>query len=139
MLDYLERNLTKAQRREVAQYMAQYNHLDAIIKAKQLEAMPSKTSTIKDEPVQESSSDQTEADVYLKKSFEIDELIKTKQKLDIVYNRVKPLHKLIWDEHFINGEADFKVYYDYDNDFTKTTYYEEKKELMNIVAECLNI
>lgn len=137
MLDYLERNLNDAEKQEVSKYMSQYNNLDAIIKSKQLEAMPSKTSTIKDDPVQESSSNKTEADVYLAKSYEIDDLIKVKQKLDIVYERVKPLHKLIWDENFIGNQMDADIYYG--NDITKKTYYAEKKELMVIVAECLGI
>lgn len=139
MLDYLNRQLTKKERREVARCMSQYNNLDAIIESKRMNLMPSKTSTIKENPVQESNKTVHEADLYLNKSLEIDELTLTKRRMDMAYKRVKPLHKLIWDEHFINDRADYEIYYDPQNGISKRNYYREKEELMVVVAECLKI
>lgn len=137
MLNYLERNLTKSERRKVAKYMSQYNNMDSIIESKRLELFPSKTSTIKPDAVQETNSNTTEADKYLKESLAIDEMVAAKKKMDIAYKNAKPLHKLIWDEHFIDGRMDADIYYP--NDITKRTYYREKNELMNVVAACLEI
>lgn len=137
MLDYLDRELTKKERRQVARYMAQYYNMEAIIESKRLELIPSKTAKIKDVSVQESNTNTSEADKYLKKSIEIDELMLVKKQLDEIYKRAKPLHRLIWDEHFIEGRRDADIYYG--NDITKRTYYREKNELMQVVAECLGI
>lgn len=139
MLDYLERNLTKSERRTVARYMSQYNNMDAIIQSRKSELFPSKTSTLKEDVVQESNNNNSDSDVYLKNKLYVDDMLINKTRLDLVYNNAKPLHKLIWDEHFINGRADFEIYYDWDNDMTKRSYYREKNELMQVVAECLKI
>jgi phosphoribosylanthranilate isomerase len=136
-LDYLKRNLTKKERRQIARYMSQYNNMSAIIESKRMDLMPSITSSIKLDAVQETNTNASEADKYLKKSMAIDDLVRAKNKLDEVYKRAKPLHKLIWDEHFIDGRRDSDIYYG--EDITKRTYYREKNELMNVVAECLGI
>lgn len=137
MLNYLEKELTKKDRRTVARYMSQYNNMEAIINSKMMSIMPSTTSTIKPDAVQESNTNISEADKYLDKKLEIDEMVMTKRKLDEIYKRVKPLHRLIWDEHFIDGRRDSDIYYG--EDITKRTYYREKNELMQVVAECLGV
>lgn len=135
-LEYLERKLTKSEKRQVARYMSQYENMDAIIKARTVSLVSSKVSSIKEDPVQETNTNSSEQDKVLLK---MDDLIMAKKRLDMVYTRVKPLHKLIWDEHFIGGIPDFQIYYDPANDVTKKRYYQEKNELMNVVAECLGI
>lgn len=112
MLDYLERTLSKKDRRRVGEYMAQYNNMDAVIESKRIELMPSKVSAVKENPVQESGTNDSEADKYLRKSMVINQMIIDKKRLDIVYNRAKPLHKLIWDEHFVDGRMDADIYYE---------------------------
>lgn len=139
MLEYLDTKLTKGQRKKVARYMAQYKNMEAIIRSKQLQLIPSKTSTLKENPVQESNISPSEAYMYLEKSEEVESMLATKQRLDIAYESIKPLHKLIWDEHFINDIRDFEIYYNPDHGINKKTYYREKNELMNVVAECLQI
>ena len=139
MLDYLNRQLSKKERRETAKYMAQYNNITAIIDSKRSNLMPSLTSSVKENPVQETNISTNESDKYLKKKLEIDKLVQAKRSMDIAYNRIKPLHKLIWDEHFINGRADYEIYYDPENGISKRNYYREKDELMVIVAECLEV
>lgn len=117
--------------------MSQYNNIGAIIESKRMELIPSKVTSIKEISVQESNANHSEADKYLNKSLHIDDMILAKKKMDAVYKRAKPLHRLIWDEHFIDGRMDADIYYG--NDITKRTYYREKNELMNVVAECLGV
>src|SRR5699024_2176662 len=111
----------------------------AIIKSKKSELHPSKTATIKQDAVQESHNSPRESDVYLEKKLVVDDMVSIKRKLDIVYNKIKPLHKMIWDEHFINGVRDFEIYYDKKYELNKKAYYSEKNELMLVVAESLGI
>lgn len=137
MLAYLSRQLTKKERRSVIRYMQQYNNMGAIIESKRLDLMPDRTSTIKENPVQESNIFRSEAEDYAIESLEIEEYENIKKKLDLAYDAVRPIQKLIWDEHFIIGRTDADVYYG--NDITKRTYYREKNELILVVAECLGI
>lgn len=139
LLAYLERNLTKVERRKVARYMSQLNNLESIINSKKMSLFPSKTSTIKPDSVQESNGNNSDSDKYITMRIEVDDLELAKRRMDEIYKNAKPLHKLIWDFHFIAGEPDFKIYYDPENGVSKKTYYREKTELMNVVAECLNI
>lgn len=135
-LDYLERKLTKSEKRQVAWYMSQYNNIDAIIRSRTISLVSSKVSSIKEDPVQETNTNASEQDKIMLK---IDNYIMAKKRMDIVYNKVKPFHKLIWDEHFIKGMPDFQIYYDPKKGITKKRYYQEKNELMSVVAESLEI
>jgi len=69
----------------------------------------------------------------------MDDIVVSKKKMYIAYDAWKPLHKLIWDEHFLNGVPDYHLYYDLKNGVSKKRYYQEKNELMLVVAECLGI
>ena len=137
MLEYLNRQLSKKERKTVIRYMKQYKNLNAIIESKKLDLMPSHTVTYEEKPSQPSNQFYSEAEEYTEKAIEIDEYVIVKKKLDLAYESVKPIQKLIWDEHFINGRMDADVYYG--NDITKRTYYREKNELILVVAECLGI
>lgn len=137
MLDYLNKQLSKKDKRTITRYMSQYNNMEAIIESRKFNLIPSKVATIKEDAVQESNTNVNEADKYLEKKLAADDMEMVKKKLDEIYSRAKPLHKLIWDEHFIDGRMDADIYYG--NDITKRTYYREKNELMQVVAECLGI
>ena len=137
LLSYLNRTLSKEEKKEVIKYMKQYNNISAIIEAKKLDSMPSITSSIKDVHVQESNAGGDRMDKYLDKMQEIDELLEVKKKLDVIYDKIKPIQKLIWDDNIINNFMDADLYYGHD--ITKRTYYREKNELLILVAECLEI
>src|SRR5699024_3742388 len=98
LLSYLNRTLSKEEKKEDIKYMNQYNNISAIIEAKKLDYMPSITSTIKDVHVQESNAGGDSMDKYLDKMQEIDELLEVKKKLDVIYDKIKPIQKLIWDD-----------------------------------------
>lgn len=137
LLDYLERQLTKRDKSKVIRYMKQYNNMAAIIESRKLDAEPSITSSVKADAVQESNGFNSSTENSALKLAEANEMLVIKKKLDAVYHRAKPIHRLIWDEHFIDGRMDADIYYG--NDITKRTYYREKNELINVVAECLGI
>ena len=137
MLDYLNRQLTKKEKSKVIRYMKQYNNMTAIIESRKLDAQPNITSSVKEDAVQESNGFNSSTENSAMRLLEADDILITKQKLDTVYCRAKPIHKLIWDEHFIDGRMDADIYYG--NDITKRTYYREKNELISVVAECLGI
>lgn len=137
MLNYLDRQLTKKEKSKVARYMKQYNNMAAIIESRKLDAEPSITSSVKADAVQESNGFNSSTENSALKLAEANEMLVIKKKLDAVYHRAKPIHRLIWDEHFIDGRMDADIYYG--NDITKRTYYREKNELINVVAECLGI
>ena len=109
----------------------------AIIESKKIDADPNITSTVKGVSVQETNKFNSSTENTAMKLLEIDGMIKVKKKLDAVYERAKPIQRLIWDEHFIDGRMDADIYYG--NDIMKRTYYREKNELINVVAECLGI
>lgn len=137
MLTYLKREINSKERRSIIRYMSQYKNIEAIIQSKKLDLMPSRTSSIKENPVQESNEFRSEAETYTINSMKIDEYEAIKKLLDIAYNSVKPIQKKIWEEHFIDGRKDTDVYYG--NDIAKRTYYKEKDELIRVVAECLRV
>ena len=137
MFKYLERQLTKRDKSKVIRYMKQYNNMAAIIESRKLDAEPSITSSVKADAVQESNGFNSSTENSALKLAEANEMLVIKKKLDAVYHRAKPIHRLIWDEHFIDGRMDADIYYG--NDITKRTYYREKNELINVVAECLGI
>lgn len=137
MLDYLNRQLTKKEKSKVIRYMKQYNNMAAIIESRTLEAQPNITSSIRSDSVQESNGFSSSTESSAMKLLEADDVLITKRKLDTIYHRARPIHKLIWDEHFIDGRMDADIYYG--NDITKRTYYREKNELISVVAECLGI
>ena len=137
MLAYLDNELTEKEKRRTIKYMKQYRTLDAIIKSKELDLLPSHTVEFKEKPSQASNQFYSEAEEYAIKSEEIDHYIRLKKVLDLAYESAKPLHKEIWDEHFIDGLPDMEVYYG--RGISKRTYYKEKNELVKIVAECLRV
>lgn len=117
--------------------MKQYKNIDAIIKSRKLDLLPSHTVTYEEKPSQRTNSFYSEAEEYTFEVLKIEEYSLVKKKLDYAYGSVKSIQKLIWDEHFIDGRMDADIYYG--NDITKRTYYREKNELISVVAECLSI
>lgn len=137
MIMYLTKQLSSKEKRQVTRYLRQYKKIDAIIQSKQMDLMPNITSTLNDIAVQTSNGFHSEAEEYTIKVMEIDEYVRIKKKLDLAYNSVKDVQRIIWDEHYIEGHSDTDVYYG--NDINKRTYYREKRELILLTAEILNI
>lgn len=139
MLDYLKREISGKERKKVIRYMTQYRNLEAIIESKRMDLFPSHTVTYEERPSQSTNAFYSEAEEYAIAVAEIDEYVHVKRKLDLAYRSVKPVQRMIWDEHFIEGRNDIDIYNDYKNGITRRTYYREKGELIRVVAECLSI
>lgn len=138
-LGYLQNQLNKKDRREVIRHMKQYKNIDAIIKSRKLDLLPSHTVTYEEKPSQRTNSFYSEAEEYTFEVLKIEEYSLVKKKLDYAYGSVKPIQKLIWDEHFIDGRNDPDIYNEQKNKTTRKAYYREKSELIQVVAECLSI
>lgn len=135
MLTYLDKELTKKERKKVIRYMTQYRNLDAIIESKRMDLYPSQTTSYEEKPSQRSNAFHSEAEDFAIKKEEIDDLEHVKKKLDLAYQSVKPLQQMIWIERFVEGRNDTDVHYGHQ--IARKTYYREKAELINVVAECL--
>lgn len=137
MLTYLNKQLSKKERKSVIRYMNQYRNLDAIIKSKKMDLFPSHTVDYEEKPSQSVRNFHSEAESFAISVDEIEQYQRIKDRLDIVYDSIKPIQRTIWNESFIDGKYDTDV--QVDNDMSKRTYYREKNELINIVAECLGL
>lgn len=135
MLDYLDKQLNKKERKQVIRYMTQYKTLDAIIESKRMDLYPSYTVTYEEKPSQSTNAFHSEAEDFTIDRAEIDEYVHVKKKLDLAYQSVKPTQKLIWDERFVEGRMDTDIHYGHG--ITRRTYFREKNELIAVVAECL--
>ncbi len=135
MLSYLNKQLSKKERKSVIRYMTQYRNLDAIIRSKQMDLLPSHTVDYEEKPSQSVRNFHSEAETFAINVDEIEQYRRVKSRLDIVYESIKPLQRTIWNESFIDGRYDVDI--QVDNDISKRTYYREKNELICIVAECL--
>src|SRR5690625_1675077 len=62
ILKYLDRQLTKRERRTVIRYLRQYKNLEAIIYSKEMDLIPSRSSEFKETPVQESNEFHSQAE-----------------------------------------------------------------------------
>lgn len=137
MLNYLDKQLSKQDKRNTIRYMSQYRNLEAIIESKRMDIGKSHVQGFEENESQSTFSFHSECEDYAIQKEEVEEYERIKKKLDIAYKHLKPLHKEIWEERYITGKYDTDVYHDLR--IEKKAYYAEKKELINIVAECLGI
>lgn len=136
LLAYLDNELSNKDKRNTIKLMRQYRKLDAIIQSKESRVEPSHTVEFK-EKVQSSNQFRSEVENAVMASIEVDNYKQIKRVLDLAYDSVTPLQQEIWNEHFTDGLPDAEVYYG--RNIAKRTYYEEKRELIKIVAECLRV
>ena len=139
MLIYLDKELTSKEKRKAIRYMKQYNKLDAIIKSKESTLLPSHTVSYEEKPSQSVREFSSEAEDYTIRSVEIDEYRNAKKILDIAYESSNYMQKIIWEKHFIDNVRDTDIYYEPEYKINRKRYYQEKRELINFVAECLRV
>ncbi|GIP63350.1 hypothetical protein J32TS6_19050 [Virgibacillus pantothenticus] len=137
MLSYLNKQLTNKERKSVIRYMTQYKNLEAIIESKEMDLYPSHSVSYEEKPGKSSRKFYSEAEAFTIQNNEIDEYRRVKKRLDLAYESIKPLQRLIWDERFVEGRTDADVHYGHN--IPKRTYYKEKNELICVVAECLGV
>jgi len=131
-LAFLETKLSKEVKRKTEKLMSGYKNLEAIIESRKLDA-PKLTVNYQPSESQRGNQFHSETERLAINSTELDDLVKTKKKLDLVYFSLKPTQQRIWDYRFLLGRSDIDVYMDLD--MPDRTYYRLKREMIAVVAE----
>lgn len=136
-LSFLNMTLNKEVKRQAEKLMSRYRIFDAIIESKKLDLEPRLTQNPEPSEIQRGNQFYSATENAVMTEFEIEEYVRTKRKLNLVYESLKPVQQEIWDERYINGRRDVDVYNDLD--LTDKTYYRLKREMVAIVAEAFGL
>lgn len=136
-LSFMNMHVSKEAKRQAEKLMARYKVIDAIIESKKLDLEPSITQNYNVSESQRSNIPSSPTENAVLAEIEIEEYVKTKRKLNLVYDSLKPIQQQIWEERYISGRRDVDVY----NDLIMTdrTYYREKREMVAIVTEAFGL
>ena len=131
-LAFLDIRLSKEVKRKTEKLMSSYKNLEAIIESRKLDS-PKMTVNYQASETQRGNQFHSETESLAMNKIEIEEFIKTKRKLDLVYYSLKPVQQRIWDQKFLLGRYDVDVYMDLN--IPDRTYYRLKREMIAVVAE----
>ncbi len=131
-LAFLETHLSKEVKRKTEKLMSGYKNLEAIIESRKLDA-PKMVVNYQPSESQRGNQFHSQTEQLAIGKVELDELMKTKKKLDLVYYSLKPIQQRIWDYKFLLGRYDVDVYNDLG--LPDRTYYRLKREMIAVVAE----
>jgi ArpU family phage transcriptional regulator len=131
-LAFLDTRLSKEVKRKTEKLMSSYKNIEAIIESRKMDA-PKMVVNYQPSEAQRSNQFHSETEKLALNKIEIDEYIKTKRKLDLVYYSLKPVQQRIWDHKFLLGRYDVDVYTDLN--LPDRTYYRLKREMIAVVAE----
>jgi ArpU family phage transcriptional regulator len=131
-LAFLDTRLSKDVKRKTEKLMSSYKNLEAIIESRKLDA-PKLVVNYQASESQRGNQFHSETEKLAINKIDVDEYIKTKRKLDLVYHSLKPVQQRIWDYKFLLGRYDVDVYTDLD--LPDRTYYRLKREMIAVVAE----
>jgi ArpU family phage transcriptional regulator len=112
--------------------MSSYKTIGAIIESRKLDS-PKMVVNYQPSESQRGNQFYSETEKLAMNRIELDEYIKTKRKLDLVYYSLKPSQQRIWDQKFLLGRYDIDVYTDLD--IPDRTYYRLKRDMIAVVAE----
>ena len=136
-LAFLNTTLTKEVRRKAEKLMSKYRMLDAIIESRKLDLEPSMVVNYQPSESQRGNQFHSETERLALSEVEIEGLVRTKRKLSLIYDSLKPSQQKIWDERYVLGRQDADVYRElYMPD---RTYYRLKREMIADVAEAFNL
>lgn len=135
-LAFLDTRLSKDIKRKTEKLMSSYKNLEAIIESRKLDA-PKMVVNYQASESQRGNQFHSETEKLAMNRIEIDEYIKTKRKLDLVYYSLKPVQQRIWDHKFLLGRYDIDVYTDLN--LPDRTYYRLKREMIAVVAEAFGL
>lgn len=136
-LSFLNTSISKEAKRQAEKLMSRYKILDAIIESKKMDLEPRLTQNPEPSEIQRGNQFYSSVENAAMTEFEIEEYVRTKRKLDLVYESLKPIQQQIWDHRFTKGRYDMDVYLDLD--IRRRTYYRFKRELVAIVAEAFGL
>lgn len=136
-LAFLETCLTKESKRKAEKLMSRYKVLEAIIESRKLDLEPRLTVNYQSSESQRGNQFHSETEKLAMTEMELEEYVRTKRKLSLVYQSLKPLQQQIWDRRYIIGQYDTDIYNDLS--MTDRTYYRLKREMIAVVAEAFGL
>lgn len=136
-LAFLNTTLTKEVKRKAEKLMRRYKMLDAIIESRKLDLEPSMTVNYKPSESQRGNQFSSDTEKLAMNEMEIEELVRTKRKLNLIYNTLKPNQQKIWDQRYLLERFDSDVYNDLG--IPDRSYYRLKREMIADVAEAFNL
>jgi ArpU family phage transcriptional regulator len=131
-LAFLDTRLSKEVKRKTEKLMSSYKNLEAIIESRKLDA-PKMVVNYQASESQRGNQFHSETETLALNKIEVDEYIKTKRKLDLVYYSLKPIQQRMWDQKYLLGRYDVDVYMDLE--LPHRTYYRLKREMISVVAD----
>ncbi|MEC0271905.1 MULTISPECIES: ArpU family phage packaging/lysis transcriptional regulator [Peribacillus] len=136
-LSFLNTTISKEVKRKAEKLMSRYKILDAIIESKKMDLEPRLTQNPEPSEIQRGNQFYSSVENSAITEFEIEEYLRTKRKLHLVFESLKPLQQHIWEDRYILGKRDVEVYNDLE--LTDKTYYRAKREMVAIVAEAFGL
>lgn len=136
-LSFLNTNLSKEVKRKAEKLMSRYKISDAIIESKKMDLEPRLTQNPEPSEIQRGNQFYSSVENAAMTEFEIEEYERTKRKLDLVFDSLKPTQQAIWEDRYIRGKRDGEVFYHLE--ITDKTYYRLKREMVAIVAEAFGL
>lgn len=132
-LAFIEKKLDKKAKREAARILRSYGNIEALIKSMSIE-MPKMTPTYEASEAQRGNQFYSSTENVVLKNIELETKIRTKEKLDIIYEAIDDAKKDIWHLRFIEGYTDEQTMSQL-NYSKRETYFGQKFELMGMVAD----
>ncbi|MCK1982215.1 MULTISPECIES: ArpU family phage packaging/lysis transcriptional regulator [Peribacillus] len=136
-LSFLNTSISKEAKRQAEKLMSRYKILDALIESRKLDLEPRMTQNPEPSEIQRGNQFHSSVEDAAITEFEIEEYVRTKRKLNLVYDSLKLIQQHIWEDRYILGKRDVEVYNDLD--ITDRTYYRLKREMINVVANVFNL
>ncbi|OHR73994.1 hypothetical protein HMPREF3291_05255 [Bacillus sp. HMSC76G11] len=136
-LAFLETTLSKEVKRKAEKLMSRYKVFEAIIESLKLDLEPKMTVNYQASESQRNNQFHSETEKIAITETEIEEYVRTKRKLSLIYNSLRSEQQKIWDERYIMGRYDIEVYNELG--ITDRTYYRLKREMIAIVAEAFGL
>jgi ArpU family phage transcriptional regulator len=129
--------ISKEAKRDAEKLMSKYKVLDAIIESRKIDLSPKLTQNPIPNESQRGNQFYSQTESLALGGIEIEEYVRTKRKLKLIYDSLKPIQQSIWEERYMLGRRDTDVYNDLD--LTDNKYYSLKRDMIITVAEAFGL
>ncbi|WP_258831462.1 hypothetical protein [Peribacillus frigoritolerans] len=136
-LSFLNTSISKEAKKDAEKLMSRYKILDAIIESRKLDLEPRLTQNPEPSEIQRDNQFYSSTEANVLAELEIEEYVRTKRKLNLIYDSLKPIQQRIWEDRYLMGRRDSDVY----NDLylTDNKYYSLKRDMIVTVAEAFGL
>lgn len=136
-LSFLNTSISKEAKKDAEKLMSRYKILDAIIESRKLDLEPRLTQNPEPSEIQRGNQFYSSTEANVLAELEIEEYVRTKRKLNLIYDSLKPIQQRIWEDRYLMGRRDSDVY----NDLylTDNKYYSLKRDMIVTVAEAFGL